>query len=632
MIPQPQATPSFRPTLSPHLHFEGETCPLCEQEIPPQRLEEISGKIAFRQHEQSLAITARLEQQFEAERANAEAAAKASLELERRQSAAREAASRDEAKTIAETAAAQIAAAEAARQKSETALQARIEQEQGAREVAEKASAAHREQLEKERQEGVTALATAKAESVARETAIRIEARRLAEAAMADKLAASETARAELDSALRAKIEQAEATRVAAEQKSETLKDELTALRKASVAELTKVKEYAAAEAIRIRHEATVAAEAVLQAKITDAEATRIAAEHKGAELQNQLTALQQSKEAELSKAKEDAAAEAVRIRQEATAAVEKLMAEKLATNAQAASDAAAKAAEAEAKLATLNEQHEAVLNEQLNSQREILETAKTAEINAIKARAFEDNQKQVDKLTAELRALEKKTNEELGEGAEVNLYEALKAEFPDDRINRIPKGSPGADIRHVVMLHGQECGTILYDSKNRGKFLYEHVAQLKADQLSDKADHAVLSTHKFPKGKRHLHMHDGVVLANPARVVDVVDLIRQHIIRTHTLRISGEKREGKKAALYEFIASDRFTQYLAAVDALAEELLEMQVKDKKAHDAKWKKEGELFKKILKAQADFSNQISCIIGTAAEPEVSQDELFQENIK
>ncbi len=537
MIPQPRAVTPLRPALSSHLHAEGETCPWCEQAIPPEKLEEISGKIALREREQSLAITARLEQKFEAERIEAEATAKANLELERRQSAAREAAAREEARKTAETAAAEkIAAAEANRQQLEGALQAKIEQEQTAREAAEQASAAHLVQLQKEREASAAVLAAAKADAEAREIAIRTEAQQLAEAAMAEKLAASEAARTELSTALRAQIEEAETTRAAAEQK--------------------------------------------------------------GTALQEQLIALQQAKDAELAKVKEDAAAEAIRIRQEATAAAEQLMAEKLAANAQAAADAAAKAAEAETKLATFNEQYEAMLNEQLNSQREILEAAKTAEKNEIKAKAFEDNQKQVDKLTAELRALEKKTNEELGEGAEVNLFEELKTKFTDDLITRIPKGTPGADIRHVVILHGKECGTILYDSKNRGKFLYDHVAQLKADQISDKADHAVLSTHKFPKDTRQLHMHEGVVLANPARVAAVVTLIRQHIIQTHTLRISGAERESKKAALYDFIVSDRCVQYLATVDGHAEELLEMQVKEKKAHDANWKREGELLKKI----------------------------------
>lgn len=113
MISQPRAVTPFRPSLSSHLHAKGETRPWCEQEIPPQKLEEISGKIALREREQSLAITARLEQKFEAERIDAEALAKANLELERRQSAAREAAAREETRKIAETAAAEkMAAAE----------------------------------------------------------------------------------------------------------------------------------------------------------------------------------------------------------------------------------------------------------------------------------------------------------------------------------------------------------------------------------------------------------------------------------------------------------------------------------------------------------------------------------------
>jgi hypothetical protein len=37
-------------------------------------------------------------------------------------------------------------------------------------------------------------------------------------------------------------------------------------------------------------------------------------------------------------------------------------------------------------------------------------------------------------------RALENKTAEELGEGAEVDLFESLKSEFPEDNIRRVPK------------------------------------------------------------------------------------------------------------------------------------------------------------------------------------------------
>lgn len=625
MIPQTQTSPSFRSPFASHTHIDGETCPWCEQEIPPEKLEEISGKIALREREQSQAITTRLEQKYEAERIEAEATAKANLELERRQGAAREEAARAEAKRVAEAAAAErMAAAEAIQQQLQTALHDQIAQAQAVQKAAERAATAHQAQLQKERDASATALAAAKTEAQAREATIRLEAQQFAEAAMADKLAASETARAGLDAALRKQIEQTEATRLEAEHKGAVLQQQLTAFQQAKETELAALKEEAAAEAIRIRQEATATAEEASQEKILEAETTRFAAEQRGAALQEELTTFKNAKAAELAELKEKAAAEAIRIRDEATAAAELAMAEKLAENAKAAADAAARAAEAESKFATLSEQHEAVLNEQ----REILETAKTAEINAIKAKAFEDNQKQVDKLTAELRALEKKTNDELGEGAEIDLFETLKAEFTEDDIVRISKVAGGADIRHTVMLRGKACGTILYDSKNRGQFRFEHAAKLKADQISDKADHAILSTHKFPEKMRHLHIHDGVVLASPARVVAVATLIRQHVILTHTLRMSNAERESKTEALYDFISSDRCTQYLAAVDRHAEELLQMQVKEKLAHDAAWKKEGILLKKIQKAKADLSTEISCIIGIAdaEEPDLEEAQL------
>src|SRR5260370_224313 len=163
-------------------------------------------------------------------------------------------------------------------------------------------------------------------------------------------------------------------------------------------------------------------------------------------------------------------------------------------------------------------------------------------------------------------RTMENRTAEELGEGAEINLFEVLKTEFPDDKISRIRKGTPGADILHIVMLAGKECGTILYDSKNHNQFRNEHVAKLKADQLAAKAEHAILSTHKFPQGTRQLHKQAGVLLANPARAVFLPPVILQHLLQVHTLRLSDVERASKTAALYEFIISERCSHLLVPI------------------------------------------------------------------
>jgi hypothetical protein len=178
--------------------------------------------------------------------------------------------------------------------------------------------------------------------------------------------------------------------------------------------------------------------------------------------------------------------------------------------------------------------------------------------VNAEKSKFFEEKLKLTNKVEELKRTLEKKSNEELGEGAEIDLFEALKAKFPDDNIQRIRKGSPGADIRHTVIMNGNDCGTILYDSKNHNQFRTEHVTKLKADQIADKAEHAILSTYKFPQGTRHVHVQDGVVLVSPARVVAIATIIRGHMTQIYTLRVSRVERESKMSELFEFIVSER--------------------------------------------------------------------------
>jgi hypothetical protein len=330
-----------------------------------------------------------------------------------------------------------------------------------------------------------------------------------------------------------------------------------------------------------------------------------------------QFDELRKGKEADVAKVKEDAAAEALRIRQAATETAEALVRDKDT----AVAHAQAKTAEAEGKLAKLSEQYELTLNERLGSQREILEKAKDDAINAEKAKVFDENLKLSNKVNELQRALEKKTNEELGEGAEIDLIEDLKKAFPNDRIERVAKGAPGADILHRVMHNGRECGTIIYDSKNHKMFRNEHVTKLLEDQLAAKAEHAILSTHKFPAGTRQLHMQDGVLLANPARVVSVVTLIRRHLLQAHTLRLSSAERESKTAALYSFITSERRTQLFSQIDAHAEELLEQLAKEIRWHENAWKKQGEAIRSIQKAQAEIANEIGCIVGTAPNDEV-----------
>lgn len=284
--------------------------------------------------------------------------------------------------------------------------------------------------------------------------------------------------------------------------------------------------------------------------------------------------------------------------------------------------DTRAKAAEegkaaAEQKLVHLTAAHEVAINERVQQElataKEAYEKQEAEKINQVRAGEFAKSQKLQSQVDALQRELNKKTSNEIGEGEEVKLFDALRDAYPGDCIERIPKGEPGADIRHDVMQDGQLCGVILYDSKARKKWQYKYATKLRDDQIAAKADHAVLSSLELPQGKQQLCEVNGVIVANPARVVDLVQLLRRDIVRSHRLRLSTEDRTTKSAKLYELITSERFVQKLSTVDELAGELLKLDEKEIEEHNRVWEARGTKERAIQKANADLRIEIDSIL-------------------
>ena len=162
---------------------------------------------------------------------------------------------------------------------------------------------------------------------------------------------------------------------------------------------------------------------------------------------------------------------------------------------------------EAEVREATIREQvqAEAELQRQkeLSQQRQALEKDRDSAL--IKQQAEFNRQREAfqRKMKAMEQQLLKKTANELGDGAEIDLFEALRECFSGDKISRIPKGQAGADIQHEVLYKGESCGKIIIDSKNRQSWQNTFVTKLRQDQVEAKAEHAILATTVFPAGKK---------------------------------------------------------------------------------------------------------------------------------
>jgi hypothetical protein len=290
-----------------------------------------------------------------------------------------------------------------------------------------------------------------------------------------------------------------------------------------------------------------------------------------------------------------------------------KVAAELAAQERIAAAERARVVAENLAKSA--KENHETLMNERLQEQREALEKDKTAAVLAEQAKTFQERQKLQSSVQNLQQQLERERADVLGEGAERELFEELKAAFEGDRIRRVPKGTAGADIIHEIVENGKVYGKIVYDSKKRTTWRTEYATKLCEDKVAEGAQHAVLALLKFPADAKQLDVRDGVILANPARVTAIAEILRDHVVQTHGLRMSNQERERKQGALYAYIMSERFQQHLDSIESQTGKLLDLDVDEQKSHRSVWEKRGKLLKAVEKAQGNLRVDIGRIVGT-----------------
>jgi hypothetical protein len=270
----------------------------------------------------------------------------------------------------------------------------------------------------------------------------------------------------------------------------------------------------------------------------------------------------------------------------------------------------------AQKEIAALRAAQDTAIELRVEERTATLKEEKDAAVLAERTRSFEETQALRQKLEDLTRKLEGKSAHELGEGSEIDLFEQLRDAFQEDRIQRVPKGVNGADVIHEVLHNGRVCGKIIYDAKNRDSWQNGFATKLKADKLAQAADHAILSSNKFPKDKSQIHTQDGVIIANPARVLVMAEILREQIVRMHELRASKEAREEKTVALYAFVTSDHFKQLVEQVEAQAGKMLELDSKEQEAHRRIWDQRGKLIRTIQKARADLTFEVDRIIGTA----------------
>jgi hypothetical protein len=220
--------------------------------------------------------------------------------------------------------------------------------------------------------------------------------------------------------------------------------------------------------------------------------------------------------------------------------------------------------------------------------------------------------QRQIEELK---RKAEQGSQQLQGEVQELELESLLRAKFPRDAIEPVPKGEFGGDILHrVVGPFGQPCGTILWESKRTKNWSDGWLPKLRDDQRAAQADAALLVSQTLPKEIHAFDYVEGIWVTEPRCAIPVAIAIRQSLIELAAARQAAEGQQTKMEMVYQYLTGPRFRH---RVTAIVEKFTDMHAdldKERKTMNRLWAKREEQIRGVIEAAAGMYGDLQGIAG------------------
>lgn len=222
--------------------------------------------------------------------------------------------------------------------------------------------------------------------------------------------------------------------------------------------------------------------------------------------------------------------------------------------------------------------------------------------------------QRQIEDLK---RKAEQGSQQLQGEVLELELENLLRAKFPFDSIDPVPKGEFGGDlVQRVSGAAGAPCGSILWEMKRTKNWSDGWISKLKGDQRRAQADIAIIISTTLPKGVQTFDCVDGVWVTDFRCAVPIALVLRQLLVDVATARIVGEGQQNKMELVYDYLTGPRFRQ---RVEAIVEKFDEMQSdldKERKAMMKGWAKRQAQIDGVQTAMTGMYGDLQGIVGKA----------------
>jgi len=220
--------------------------------------------------------------------------------------------------------------------------------------------------------------------------------------------------------------------------------------------------------------------------------------------------------------------------------------------------------------------------------------------------------QRQIEELK---RRAEQGSQQLQGEVQEIELESLLRSKFPQDLIEPVPKGEFGGDVLHrVIGPLGQQCGTILWETKRTRNWSDTWLPKLRDDQRAAKAELALIVSQTLPRGVETFDFIDGVWVSDSRCAIPVAMALRQSLVALSAARQAGEGQQTKMELVYQYLTGPRFRH---RIEAIVEKFSDMQSdleKERKATTRLWAKREAQIRGVIESTVGMYGDLQGIAG------------------
>jgi hypothetical protein len=212
------------------------------------------------------------------------------------------------------------------------------------------------------------------------------------------------------------------------------------------------------------------------------------------------------------------------------------------------------------------------------------------------------------------------------GEVLEEALEESLKAQFPLDLFESVPKGVGGGDVvQRVYTRSGQYCGGIVWESKNTKNWSDAWIQKLLDDQRNVKADVAVIVSAATPKEIRGCGDRDGVWITEPRIALGLAMALRTALIQVAVTKRAVASKNESVEVLFAYLTGPEFRQRIEAIGRTFSEMQADLEEEKRVSARRWAKREKHIARVIENTSSMYGDLHGLLGSAMPSAASLEE-------